>query len=32
MPVLGVIFLQHAANRFDVATRRIQANFEELGT
>ena len=32
MPVLGVIFLQHAANRFDVATRQIQANFEVLGT
>src|SRR6059036_765090 len=24
MPVLGVIFLRHAANRFDVATRQIQ--------
>jgi len=24
MPVLGIIFLRHAANRFDVATRQIQ--------
>ena len=32
MPVLGVIFLRHAANRFDVATRQIQSNFEELDT
>src|SRR5438270_6092724 len=24
MPVLGVIFLRHAANRFDVATRQIE--------
>jgi type I restriction enzyme M protein len=24
MPVLGVIFLRHAANRFDAATRQIQ--------
>src|SRR4051812_41683662 len=24
MPVLGVIFLRHAANRFDVATRQIR--------
>lgn len=32
MPVLGVIFLRHAANRSDVATRQIQTNFEELGT
>jgi type I restriction enzyme M protein len=26
MPVLGVIFLRHAANRFDVAGRQIQAD------
>ncbi|HNT87083.1 MAG TPA: class I SAM-dependent DNA methyltransferase, partial [Candidatus Hydrogenedentes bacterium] len=26
MPVLGVIFLRHAANRFDAATRQIQAD------
>ena len=26
MPVLGVIFLRHAANRFDVAHRQIQAD------
>src|SRR5574338_1259914 len=26
MPVLGVIFLRHAANRFDAATRRIEAD------
>ena len=24
MPVLGVIFLRHAVNRFDVATRQIE--------
>lgn len=30
MPVLGVIFLRHAANRFDVATRQIEANKAEL--
>jgi len=24
MPVLGIIFLRHAANRFDIATRQIQ--------
>jgi type I restriction enzyme M protein len=24
MPVLGIIFLRHAANRFDVATRQIE--------
>ena len=24
MPVLGVIFLRHAANRFDAATKQIQ--------
>jgi len=28
MPVLGVIFLRHAANRFDVATRQIEADQE----
>jgi type I restriction enzyme M protein len=28
MPVLGVIFLRHAGNRF----RQIQTNIEELGT
>ena len=26
MPVLGVIFLRHAANRFEVATRQIEAD------
>jgi type I restriction enzyme M protein len=26
MPVLGVIFLRHAANRFDAATRQIEAD------
>lgn len=26
MPVLGVIFLRHAANRFEAATRQIQAD------
>ena len=26
MPVLGVIFLRHAANRFEAATRQIKAN------
>src|SRR6266536_2393422 len=26
MPVLGVIFLRHAANRFDAATKQIQAD------
>ena len=26
MPVLGVIFLRHAANRFDAATEEIKAN------
>ncbi len=26
MPVLGVIFLRHAANRFDVATQQIDAD------
>ena len=26
MPVLGVIFLRHAANRFDAATQQIAAN------
>lgn len=26
MPVLGVIFLRHAANRFDVATQQIEAD------
>ena len=26
MPVLGIIFLRHAANRFDAAHRRIQAD------
>jgi type I restriction enzyme M protein len=26
MPVLGVIFLRHAANRFDVATKQIEAD------
>ena len=26
MPVLGVIFLRHAANRFDAARRRLQAD------
>jgi type I restriction enzyme M protein len=26
MPVLGVIFLRHAANRFEAATREIQAD------
>ena len=24
MPVLGIIFLRHAENRFDVATRQIE--------
>ena len=28
MPVLGVIFLRHAANRFDAATRQIEADRE----
>jgi len=28
MPVLGVIFLRHAANRFEVATRQIEADQE----
>ena len=28
MPVLGVIFLRHAANRFDTATRQIEAERE----
>ena len=28
MPVLGVIFLRHAANRFDAATRQIEADQE----
>ncbi|MFA5808162.1 MAG: N-6 DNA methylase, partial [bacterium] len=28
MPVLGVIFLRHAANRFDTATRQIEADRE----
>jgi len=43
MPALGVIFLRHAANRFEAATRmieedkaaglaeKIRKNFEELG-
>ena len=26
MPVLGVIFLRHAANRFEAATRQIEAD------
>ena len=26
MPVLGVIFLRHAANRFETARRQIQAD------
>src|SRR6185369_76768 len=26
MPVLGVIFLRHAANRFDAATKQIEAD------
>ena len=26
MPVLGIIFLRHAANRFEAATRQIQAD------
>src|SRR5829696_5509931 len=26
MPVLGVIFLRHAANRFDAATQQIEAD------
>ncbi|MFN7431452.1 MAG: type I restriction-modification system subunit M N-terminal domain-containing protein, partial [bacterium] len=26
MPVLGVIFLRHAANRFEVAQRQIEAD------
>ena len=26
MPVLGVIFLRHAANRFDAAARQIEAD------
>ena len=26
MPVLGVIFLRHAANRFDMAARQIEAD------
>lgn len=26
LPVLGVIFLRHTANRFDAATRQIQAD------
>src|SRR2546426_10666525 len=26
MPVLGVIFLRHAANRFDAATRQIETD------
>jgi type I restriction enzyme M protein len=26
MPVLGVIFLRHAANRFETATRQIEAD------
>jgi type I restriction enzyme M protein len=26
MPVLGIIFLRHAANRFDVATKQIEAD------
>lgn len=28
MPVLGIIFLRHAANRFDAATRQIQADMD----
>lgn len=28
MPVLGIIFLRHAANRFDAATREIEADIE----
>lgn len=26
MPVLGIIFLRHAANRFDIATKQINAD------
>src|SRR4051794_2152600 len=28
MPVLGIIFLRHAANRYDAATKQIQAEKE----
>jgi len=31
MPFWGVIFLCHAANRFETATTQILENFEELG-